>query len=54
MEKKIKINKINKRKKTYHIITESRGNEVLMLLLSLRHYYANQKLNAQHTYIVIN
>ena len=39
MKKKNKIEKkipINKRKKTtYHIITESRGNEALMLLLSL-------------------
>ena len=42
-----------KEKKTYHIITESRGNDALMLLLSLHHYYAKQKHNAQHTYIAI-
>ena len=52
MEKKNKDNKYNKRSIT--IITESRGNEALMLVLSLHHYYAKQKHNAQHTYIAIH
>ena len=47
-------NTINKRKKHNNIITESRGNEALMLLLSLHHNYAKQKHNAQHTYIAIH
>ena len=36
MEKK--LNTINKRNNTEHIIKESRGNEALMKLLSLHHY----------------
>ena len=54
MEKKWRKNTINKRKKNITIITESRGNEALMLVLSLHHYYAKQKHNAQHTYIAIH
>ena len=53
MEKK-KIKTINKREKNITIITESRGNEAFMLVLSLHHYYAKQKHNAQHTYIAIH
>ena len=51
MEKKWRKNTINKRKRKELGVTY---NEALMLLLSLHHYYAKQKQNAQHTYIAIH
>ena len=48
MEKKLNTIKKNK-KKTKHTTTESRGNEALMLLLSLPHYYAKQKKATRNT-----
>ena len=35
-------------------MTESQGNGALMLVISLHHYHAKQKHNAQHTYIAIH